>query len=236
MSLRCLFHVHTRFSFDSFLSPQKILQKAREKRADILIVTDHNTVRGSQEVSALACGNPRHVVRAAEYKTDKGDVIGMFLKEEIQFRESNQVIQEIHRQGGLALLPHPYKGHTLDDVFVGQMDLIETFNARCRRSENASAVELARKWGKPFLGGCDAHCAPEIGSVITNLRADPPPTENELRDLILSAPREVTFAAVSRVYQPYSQMIKAYKTRDAFLFLSQAKRMAVFLAKEMIAR
>lgn len=234
--LRGLFHIHTRASFDSLLAPRKILHKARGQQADILVVTDHNTIRGSQEVAALAHGNPKHVICAGEYKTEKGDIIGMFLKEEILCRKAGEVIREIRRQGGLVLLPHPYKGHTLDDDFVRQMDLIETFNARCSSEENARAEELARKFAKPSLGGCDAHFAAEIGAVIMEFSASAPVTEEELRSVILRAPRDMSTAEVSRIYQPLSQMIKACKTRNALLFLSQAKKAASIVAHEFARR
>jgi hypothetical protein len=236
MGLRCLFHIHTKFSFDSLLSPRKIVSKARELRADVLIVTDHETMRGSEEVAGLADGNPRYIIQAGEYRTEKGDLIGLFLKKEILSRESSEVIRETHQQGGLVVLPHPYKGHTLDPMLLEQMDLIESFNARCSPSENKFAVELARKFNKPILGGCDAHCAAEIGTAITEFSTSPPADEGELRDAMLTALREVQAHAVSSVYQPYSQVIKACKTRNAILFLSQAKRMASVLAMEIMSR
>jgi len=213
-----------------------VLLKARQARTDILIVTDHETTRGSEEVSVLANGNPPYVIRAAEYKTEKGDVIGLFLKKEILSRESNEVIREIRRQGGLIVLPHPYKGHTLDPGLIEQMDLIESFNSRCGPEENRLAAELAGKFNKPILGGCDAHCAAEIGSAITQFSLGTLNGEEDLRDVILRAPRQVQVRPVSKIYQPLSQMIKACKTKNAMLLLSQTKRAASILASEALSR
>ena len=78
MKLRCLFHVHTKFSFDSWLSPREIVSRARDAQIDVLMVTDHNSVRGSVEVARLARGNPKYVIVGGEYKTEKGDIIGLF--------------------------------------------------------------------------------------------------------------------------------------------------------------
>jgi predicted metal-dependent phosphoesterase TrpH len=220
--LRCLCHVHTKYSFDSWLSPRKILAHAIENRVDVLIITDHNTLRGALEVADLTRGKPI-VIIAGEYKTEKGDIIGLFLKEQIELRESGAVIQEIRRQGGLVLLPHPYKGHTLEDELLKQVDIIETYNSRCSLSENALAAELARRIGKPGLAGCDAHCAPELCAVVNEFSVE---GGEELRCVLLTAPRSIQVHAVSRVYQPVSQMIKAFKTKDPLLFLHQVKRMA----------
>ncbi len=229
MSLRCLFHIHTRFSFDSWLSPQKIISRARESRADVLIVTDHNTLRGSKEVMKIAEGNPPHMIVAGEYKTEKGDIIGLFLNEEIETRQSDDVIREIKRQGGLVVLPHPFKGHHLDDVLLNQVDLVETFNARCSPSENALSHELAQRLHKPTLAGCDAHFAAELNAAVTQLEAGLPSNEKQLREALLMAPRSIETVAISKIYQPCSQMIKAFKTRDIFLFFYQVKRMASLL-------
>lgn len=221
--LRCLFHIHTKYSFDSWLSPQKIVSHALENKVDVLIVTDHNTLQGSLEVAELARGKTA-VITASEYKTEKGDIIGLFLKEEIALRQSDAVIQEIRRQGGLVVLPHPYKGHTLDHELLKDVDIVETFNNRCSQSENALAQGLARELGKPGLAGCDAHCAPELCAVVNELSAMPVDGEEELRQILLTVPRSTQVHAVSRIYQPFSQMIKAFKTKDPLLFLYEAKR------------
>lgn len=235
MGLVGLFHIHTCRSFDSWLSPATIVNRARKMRADILVVTDHDSKRGSEDVARIAQGDPRFVIGAGEYKTEKGDIIGLFLKEEICSRDSNQVLAEIRRQGGLAVLPHPYKGHRLDIELLSQVDLIETTNARCTDSQNQAATELATRTGKPVIGGCDAHCAAEIGAVVTDFASGAPNDERELRAVLLSAPRSIVSKEISGRYQPYSQLIKAWKTRNPRLFAYQMKRLTATLAKEALS-
>jgi len=225
MTLRCLAHIHTRFSFDSCLSPKRILSSARNRQIDVLIITDHNTLRGSLEVLRIADGNPRFVIVAGEYQTEKGDIIGLFLRDEITSRRSREVIGQIKGQGGLVLLPHPYKGHKLDDELLAEVDLIETFNARCSAEQNQKALTLAGDLRKPTLAGCDAHCAPELRSVTNVLDVAYADTLTSVREALLMAPRSIQTQKTSSIYQPFSQMIKAYKTRDVRLFLYQAKRM-----------
>jgi len=235
MAMRCLFHIHTRRSFDSLLSPRAIVASSRRLRADLLIVTDHESKRGSDDVAMIAEGNPRFVLRAGEYKTEKGDVIGLFLKEEIASRNSNEVLREIRGQGGLVVLPHPYKGHKLDDELLSQVDLIEVNNSRCSKEQNESAAALAESLRKPVMGGCDAHFAGEIGAVLMEFRCDCPVDEPGLRSVLLSAPRTIITRKVSRAYQPFSQMIKACKTRNPLLFAYQMKHLAAVLAKEALS-
>lgn len=231
MAFRCLFHLHTRHSYDSLLSPHKIVARARELKLDALIVTDHNTLQGSLEAKRSSQGNPPMVVVAAEYQSEKGDIIGLFLHEEIRSRESNVIIRQIHEQGGLVVLPHPYKGHKLDDELVSAVDMVETFNSRCSPEENNQASQLAMDRKLPGIAGADAHCFPELGSALNEYSGAYPGNEAELRTLLLNAPRKVLTERASPLWRPYSQMIKAVKTKNAELFFYQAKRLVLTLAR-----
>jgi predicted metal-dependent phosphoesterase TrpH len=231
MSFRCVFHVHTRRSFDSILSPRKILDRARELGVKALVVTDHNTIQGSLEVRALAAGDPPIVITAAEYQSEKGDIVCLFLKEEIRSRLSAEIIRQTHAQGGLVVLPHPYKGHMLDDDLLAEVDLIESYNGRCSDNDNALSQELALKWNYPVLGGADAHCSLELDAVVIEFTGDSPRNEAEFREQLLSAPRRISSHATPPFCRPYSQMIKAIKTRNPRLFAYQARRMMLVLAR-----
>jgi predicted metal-dependent phosphoesterase TrpH len=230
MSYRCLFHVHTRCSFDSLLSPKTIVVEARRLGVHSLVVTDHNTIQGAIDAQHCAKGNPPLVITAAEYQSEKGDIIGLFLKEEIRSRYSAEVIEQIHKQDGLVVLPHPYKGHTLDDGLLVGVDLIETHNARCSESDNQRALELARQWNRPSIAGADAHCSLELNVAINEFLVDPPQSASQFSEHLMTAPRRVASRKAPALCRPYSQMVKAVKTRDPRLFLYQMKRLALVLA------
>jgi predicted metal-dependent phosphoesterase TrpH len=198
---------------------------------DVLIVTDHNTIQGARNAKSLARGNPPLVITAAEYQSEKGDIIGLFLKEEIHSRDSKEIIQHIHEQGGLVVLPHPYKGHTLDEELLAACDLIESYNARCSESDNGRAQQLAQDLKRPFLAGADAHCSLEIGAALNEYLAEPPSNESELREHLLHSSLRITTERVSPLCGPYSQLIKSVKTKDPKLFLYQAKRLALVFAR-----
>jgi hypothetical protein len=217
---------------DSVMQPSRIVMEARRHGADVLIVTDHNTIRGSREVQKLIADGPLFVPTAAEYQTEKGDIIGVFLKEEIHRGSAEDIIQQIRGQGGLVVLPHPFKAHRLDDQFLSQMDMIEIYNSRCSRNENDSAKELAQRLGRPILGGADAHCVRELGAVMNHFPGVPPLNEESLRQMLMGAPRQITIQSVSGIFRPYSQMIKAVKTRNPTLFLSQSKHLAATWIRE----
>jgi hypothetical protein len=231
MQLRCLFHLHTRHSFDSLLSPHTIVTRARELKVDALIVTDHNTIKGSLESKLVSQGNPPLVIVAAEYQSERGDIIGLFLREEILSRESTVIVHQIHEQGGLVVLPHPYKGHKLDDRLLSSVDIIETYNSRCSPEENDRARQLAQDWKLPEIAGADAHCLPELGAALNEYSDTHAGNEAELRKLLLNAQPKVVTQKASSLCRPYSQLIKAVKTKNPRLFLYQAKRLVLTLAR-----
>jgi predicted metal-dependent phosphoesterase TrpH len=232
MGFRCLAHVHTHHSLDSVLSPARIVAAARELGADVVIVTDHETQAGSLAVRQLANGNPRFVPTAAEYKTDKGDLIGVFLQSEIREKSAELVADQIHAQGGLVILPHPFKAHVLDDSLLSRVDIIEVYNSRCSPAENDSASELAATHGLPLLAGADAHCAGELYAALNLFEGETPSDQEQLRRALLQCPRSLNTRSVSAVYRPISQIVKAWKTRNAELLLWQSKQFAVTVARE----
>ncbi len=231
MPYRCLFHVHTRRSFDSLLSARTILSRSIQSAVQVLIITDHNTIQGSLDAQALTESDAVPLVlTAAEYQSEKGDIIGIFLKEEIQSCRSSEIIYQIHAQNGLVILPHPYKGHKLDDELLSGVDLIETYNGRCSEIDNAKARQLAEKWNLPSIAGADAHCSLELHSAMNEFPLDLPRSALEFREHLLSAPRAFVVNPAPVVCRPYSQMVKAVKTKNPRLFLYQLKRLALTLA------
>ena len=157
-------HIHSKYSYDSFLSPERIIKIAKKRGLDGVAVTDHNTIKGGVETTKINKGDNFIVIVGSEIKTEYGDVIGMFLNEEIKSQIFMQVVSEIKGQDGLVVLAHPFrKGITFPTDSLKYVDLIEGFNARSPKRLNARALELARKFNKPMTAGGDAHLGFEIG-------------------------------------------------------------------------
>jgi predicted metal-dependent phosphoesterase TrpH len=49
------------------------------------------------------------VVPGAEYKSENGDIIGIFIEDEIKSKTAFEIIADTKAQGGLVILPHPLK-------------------------------------------------------------------------------------------------------------------------------
>ena len=158
------FHIHSRFSADSLSRPRNILRTAKRKGLGGVAITDHDTIAGAREVLRLNDDPEFMVIVGCEVHTEAGDIIGLFLEHELHARNSLELIEEIHAQGGLTVLPHPYKWHKLHDRLLEQIDIIEIFNGRTDVRANQRAYELAQRLGKPMIVGSDAHFLCEIGN------------------------------------------------------------------------
>jgi predicted metal-dependent phosphoesterase TrpH len=184
-------HVHTNHSFDSLTTPRALATRATARKIDVLAVTDHDTWGGAVETAdqARELGLPLRVIMAAEYATDQGDLIGFFLREPPSQRSALGLCDEIHQQGGLVMLPHPYRWHRLDEELLARVDLIEVYNARSLPGENAMAWELALERNLPGLAGSDAHRLVELDLARVEFEGSLPPDEAGIKEALLKAPR-----------------------------------------------
>ena len=190
------FHVHSCYSPDSLLRPDSIIKTAKRRGLSGVAVTDHDTIRGGIETLKLAKDEEDFIVIVgAEIKTNIGDLIGIFLEREIKSHEFSEVASEIRQQGGIVILPHPYRTFpsldTQNSEVISNVDLIEGFNARAKSNVlNLKAQELGLKAKKPLTGGSDAHFAHEIGKGVT-LFGDIPLQQDAIRTALLKGETEI---------------------------------------------
>jgi predicted metal-dependent phosphoesterase TrpH len=167
-------HVHSWHSGDSATDPKKIAELYCDRHI-LCLVTDHNTTAGSLAVSAeIKKVNPDiPLIRSEEIMTASGEIIGLFLTEEVHpYLSAAETVDLIHDQGGLALVPHPFCSYRTSsairpdilDEIIDEVDIIEGYNGRTVREEdNFRAREYAIQHNKPVSVGSDAHTIQELG-------------------------------------------------------------------------
>lgn len=142
-----------------------------------MAITDHNTIAGAVALQALA---PDLVIVGEEIKTDVGEIIAYFLKEEVpQGIPVQEAIAHVREQGGVISVSHPLDrlrreamGLTHLLSIIEQVDALEAFNARTTfPSDNQRTLDLAREWGLLATAGSDAHIAWEIGHAYVEMPA-----------------------------------------------------------------
>lgn len=178
-------HIHSMHSPDSMSKPADIVRRARHIGLAAIAVTDHDTWDGYREAVSLAEGMPL-VVPGAELKTDKGDMLALFVEEPILTRTWAEAIDAVRALGGLAVVPHPAESRRLKLEDMRLADALEAFNAKCSRGSNARAKEIAKSLGLPGIASSDAHSVTAIGNGRTSV-PDFQTTE-DLRRLLLKNP------------------------------------------------
>lgn len=170
--MRLDLHTHSKYSHDALIDPAKLDTILERKGLDGIAITDHGTIKGGMEAKRLM--KSKIAIPGVEYRTDIGDIIGLFIQEEIKSREHLEVIDEMHAQGAIVVLPHPFDSFRKPAYTIAdKVDAIESFNARCAlNSLNEKAAKLAASLGKPQTGGSDAHLSFEIGNGWTEIAGE----------------------------------------------------------------
>lgn len=169
-SVRLDLHTHTYYSSDALSSPDAFIDACQSRGVGCVAITDHNTIRGALAIRDTC---PFKVIVGEEIRTADGEIIGLFLTQEVPARLSaDQTVELIKEQGGLVSIPHPFdrlrrKSLSEDAALrtVDHIDIIETFNARVTFSrDNERAQRFAQDHNLLTAAVTDAHTPGELGS------------------------------------------------------------------------
>ncbi|MDQ2872298.1 MAG: PHP domain-containing protein [Candidatus Eremiobacteraeota bacterium] len=173
------FHVHTSRSFDCLTPPRLVVEIARRRGLDGIAIVDHDTIEGAKIAMSVNDDPNFLIIPGVEVKSDRGDIIGLYLREDIVSRKFPDVIAEIHAQGGIAYLPHPVRTFGAENLARlhadhPDIDLWELYNGRYGTREFAQAKQTFDSMGiRGTLCGSDAHFPWEIGVFRTMLAGMP---------------------------------------------------------------
>ena len=181
----CDLHMHTEHSYDCSVPVAALLDYAEAQGLAAVAITDHNTFAGAREALELAEGRPLKVIPGEEIKTTSGEVIGLFLSEEIPRGMSMaDTIESIREQGALVYLPHPFdRLHSIPDArtlhqHLTEVDVFEVYNAKLLLDGfNDEALRFARKYNLTMGAGSDAHVLQGVGTGLVRMRAFETPEE-----------------------------------------------------------
>jgi predicted metal-dependent phosphoesterase TrpH len=169
------FHCHTCYSRDSLVTLEDLPHICNKKGLHKLVITDHNTIAGALIAHS---SDPERFIIGEEIMTQQGEILGIFLKEEIPPNLSVQdTIKLLRAQGAFISVSHPFdkfrKGHWMvDDLnqILPGIDAIEVFNSRALLPQfNLDAIVYTQQHHLLGTVGSDAHSLGEIGKATLNL-------------------------------------------------------------------
>ena len=192
-------HIHTAAG-DGMAEAGELLDYVQELTSlDVIAVTDHDGLEGAwQARERWARGRYRfEVVVGMEVTALEGHIIAIFLEEPVpSLGPVEEVLEAVHRQGGLCLIPHPLSWLTRS---IGQK-VIERILASSREGVYFDGLEAANRslgarvsldkalrlnrehYHLAEVGGSDAHFLKAIGSAYTEF---PGTSADDLRRAIL---------------------------------------------------
>lgn len=205
-------HIHTGHSFDSQSDVTEIIRAAETAALDAIAITDHDTMS--------ACGLARNItskitiIPGMEITSEQGThVIGLFLHGEIVSQDVFDIIDEIHAQGGLAMMPHPfhrgtgflshrfhekiYDGQELEKMLAG-IDLVEAFTYGAEPDDIIDTGRfLAVHPEIAVTSGSDAHRIEDIGKAYIELEEFNSTDPDDIKKALLKSPRLLRYEAYS---------------------------------------
>lgn len=192
-------HLHTAYGDGMAAAPELLGYVQSETDLDVIAVTDHDDIGGALAArEAWARGRYRfQLVTGVEVTTMEGHILALFVDEPLPcFRPVREVLETVHRRGGLCIIPHPLCWLTLsltrrsirrinaaagDGVYF---DAIEVANQTpaARRAVQKAAELNRREFHLAEVGGSDAHFLTVIGTAHTEFDGE---TAADLRQAIL---------------------------------------------------
>ncbi len=195
----------TASDFEKFLS-QKVL--------DCIAITDHNEVNLALELHKKLGDK---IIVGEEIMTNEGEMVGLFLKQKISpGLTAKETAEEIHAQGGLVYIPHPFetlrKGlqrETLEKI-IEDIDIFEVFNGRgLLRGKAKEATEFAKAYNLTPAASSDAHGPGGVGNTFCLIKEIP--SKSTLKDLLRQGRLNRRYAPIWSYLYPIFNIIRSNK-------------------------
>jgi len=168
-------HVHTKYSGDAKITPRELVDQLHAHPfIKGVAITDHDSIKGYQEVSKLAKAyEDILIIPGVEVSVENGHLIILGVEECPTYPSSiERVIDFSKERDGIVVIPHPYRelgiGDTSEDI---EADAIEILNPHATQEENKKAEDLARRINLPSVAGSDAHSLREMWLAYTKIDA-----------------------------------------------------------------
>jgi predicted metal-dependent phosphoesterase TrpH len=187
--MRIDLHCHSKYSYDTYLEPEELIEEAIKVNLDGVCFTEHHSLKASKPVERITIPKEFYVFRGLEISTDRGHLLVYGLKDDSwnvwnrnNYLDVFQVLEGVHGLGGICVPAHPFRGWDSfgEDVLrMEGFDAIETHSGRSSEDEKGKAIHAARIMNLPSIGGSDCHTKKQVGKAFTEF-TNPVRTMDEL--------------------------------------------------------
>ncbi|TXT65906.1 MAG: hypothetical protein BAJALOKI3v1_60045 [Promethearchaeota archaeon] len=197
-NLRLDLHVHTVYSGDSLIKLPDLIKYVKKKQLDGIAICDHNTIKAYKKLKDKAKKHEFILIPGMEIETHIGEVIGLFLEDEVSCENNNffHIVNQIRDYGGLVIIPHPFdfirRNHLKTDLINDKIikkyiDGVEIMNSRIMFHKCIKkAIEFKTKYNLFETAGSDAHHYKEIGNGYTLIQTPQGNSLEEIKQALLS--------------------------------------------------
>ncbi len=163
-------HVHSSNSGDSCIDVNSIPTILKNRDLDGVAITEHDKLMKYDLDETI-------VLPGVEISTRKGHLIALGISKDIESKMSmDETIEEVHSQGGVAIIAHPYSfpNNVNFKNLSRKPDAIEVLNARTMFCGiyTSYAKKKAEKLEVPMVGGSDSHDPEMIGDALTIVESE----------------------------------------------------------------
>ena len=184
-------HSHTRpLSWDSFLSPDELVERSKAAGLDGICLSEHDFFWKLEDVEELAKRHEFLVLPAIEINTDDGHILAYGLEKYVYgMHRSHELADHIEEAGGAMIAAHPHR-RQMPWYMESDRDYeealqrasrnaayqycvaLETINGRSTERENEFSERLRKLMEMRGSAGSDAHARLDIARCATEFERD----------------------------------------------------------------
>ncbi|SHE73977.1 PHP-associated domain-containing protein [Clostridium fallax] len=170
-------HIHeSKYSPDSKITLDEIIEKGKSIGLDAICITDHDTNDLKKDFGNSFIRNDMLVIVGAEILTYEGDIL-VFGLEDLPKKmiSSKELLELVNKANGIAISAHPFrtnnrglKNHIREVSHL--LSGVESFNGSTTPHHNLTAYTLATELNLPSFGASDAHVIENLGKYATEFK------------------------------------------------------------------
>ncbi len=183
-------HTHTHpLSHDSDLTPDRLVEAAKEAGLDGICLTEHDFFWEHEKAAELGRRHDFLVIPGIEVNTERGHVVVFGLQEFVYgMHRLSELVEMVEAAGGAMIAAHPYRrqlpfelekdgdwsealARASDNAAYRHVHAIETLNGRGTERQNAFSAAVCERHSLAQAAGSDAHSVVDVGTCATEFEA-----------------------------------------------------------------